>query len=341
MYAHVVYIIIIANIVNQRRGSMKPVRNKVVIIGAGMVGSAVLNSLLTLDLAAEIVVIDKNTNKAKGETLDASHTTSFTYSVNVHVREGDYSDCADAQIIIMTAGPSVRAGEKADRMVLADVNVKVTAEVMNSISEYTKEAIIIIVTNPVDIITYYAQNHFNYPKEKIIGTGTFLDTARLRRILAKKYLVDTKNVHGYILGEHGESAFAAWSLFNIAGIPIDKFDEILGSKEPLNREVVLGEAKNVGNEILQFKGYTSSGIAVSVNRIVKAILLNELSIAPVSTTLEGEYGISNVALSIPCIITSDGIGKRVEVPLLEEEVKQLQQSAGNLEQILDRLNIKK
>ena len=320
---------------------MKPVRNKVVIIGAGMVGAAVLNSILTLNLLAEVVIIDKNSEKAKGEALDASHTTSFAYSPNVHVRSGDYSDCKDAQIIIMTAGPSIKPGEKQDRMVLADINVKVMKEVMESITQYTKEAIIIIVTNPVDVITYYAQNNFDYPKEKIIGTGTLLDTARLRRILALKYLVDTKNVHGYILGEHGLSAFVAWSLLNIAGIPLDQLDEHFKSDAPLDKAAVLEETKSVGTNIVHLKGYTSSGVAMSVSRLVKAILLNELSILPVTTTLEGEYGISDVALSIPCIISSEGISKRLEVPLTDEELTKLKYSAENINQVINTIEIRK
>jgi len=320
---------------------MKPVKNKVVIIGAGMVGSAVMNSVLGIGLVAEIVVIDNNVNKAKGETLDASHTTSFAYSPNVLLRVGDYGDCSDAQIIIMTAGPSIKPGETLDRLLLADKNVKVMNSVMASITKYTKDAIIIVVTNPVDIVTYLAQNSFDYPKEKIIGTGTLLDTARLRRILARKYLVDTKNVHGYVLGEHGGSAFATWSLVNVAGIPYNEFDKILGSKDPIDTDAILDEAKTTGLKILQLKGYTSSGIAMSVSRIVKAVLLNELSILPVSTTLDGEYGIKNVALSIPCVISSDGISKKLEVPLSPEELKKLKISADNLGKILDNLNLRK
>lgn len=320
---------------------MKPVKNKVVVVGAGMVGGAVINALLSLELLAEIVVIDMNTKKAEGEALDASHTTSFAYSPNVHVRVGNYEDCEDAQVIVITAGPSMKPGEGKDRLLLAEKNVAVVNEVMKSITQYTRDAIIIMVTNPVDVLTYFAQTHFDYDENKIIGTGTLLDTARLRRILAQKYLVDTKNVHGYILGEHGQSAFAAWSIVNIAGIPVDEFDKILGSEEPLDREAVVKEAKDVGLEILQSKGYTSSGIAMTVNRLVKAILLNELSIVPVSTTLKGEYGISNVALSLPCIITSEGIGKRIEVPLISEEVEELRKSSKDLIEVLEKLNIRK
>ncbi|MDD3223181.1 MAG: L-lactate dehydrogenase [Clostridium sp.] len=320
---------------------MKPIRNKIVVIGAGMVGSSVVDSLLPLGLAAEIVIIDQNKDKAKGQALDASHTTAFTYSPNVLIRSGDYEDCSDAQIIIMTAGPSIKPGEKLDRLVLADKNVKVMNSVMASITKYTKDAVIIVVTNPVDIVAYLAQNHFDYPKEKIIGSGTLLDTARLRRIIAKKYLVDTKNVHGYVLGEHGNSAFAAWSLINISGIPADEFDKLLGSDSPLDKEAIIKETREVGIDVLKLKGYTSSGIAMSVCRIVKAVLLNELSVLPVSTTLTGEYGIDNVALSLPCIVGSNGIQKRLQVPLNKDEVVNLKSSADNLIKILEDLKVRK
>ena len=318
---------------------MKPIKNKVVLVGAGMVGSAILNTLLGLSLVGEIVIIDNNTDKARGEALDASHTTSFAYSPNVHVRSGGYEDCADAQTIVISAGPSMKPGDKMNRLDLADRNIKVMISVMTSICEYTKDAVIIVVTNPVDIVTYYLQNNFGYPKNKIIGTGTLLDTARFRRILALKYLVDTKNVHGYILGEHGESAFATWSLVDIAGIPASRFDEIIGSSSPLNFDEVVTEVRTVGTDILQLKGYTSSGIAMSVSRLVKAILLNELSILPVSTTLEGEYGISNVALSIPCVISSEGISKKLEIPLSDKEKELLVKSAGILSNSLHELKL--
>lgn len=319
---------------------MKPIKNKVVLIGAGMVGSSILNSILSLNLVAEIAIIDNNKNKAEGEALDASHTTSFSYNPNVRVRVGDYKDCADSQIIIISAGPSAKPGEKTDRLALAGKNIEVMKSVMTSICQYTKDAVIIVVTNPVDVLTYYAQNNFGYPKEKIIGTGTLLDTARFRRILAKKYLVDTKNVHGYILGEHGASAFAAWSLISIAGVLVDNFDGVIAKdKSPLNREEILNEVKEVGNDILKLKGFTSAGISMSVASIVRAVLLNELSIMPVSITLNGEYGIEDVALSIPCVISDEGIQKKIEVPLSEDELKELHKSAENLKKILKKFEI--
>lgn len=315
-------------------------KNKLVIIGAGMVGSAVLNTALSLNLLSEIVLVDMNMEKAEGEALDAGHTTSFAYSPNVKVRSGDYSECADAQIIVMTAGPSLKKGDVMDRTELARTNEKVVKSVMESIIRYTRDAIIIMVTNPLDVATYYAQNGFGYPSEKIIGTGTLLDTARFRKIIATKYSVDTKNVHGYILGEHGSTAFAAWSLVNIAGIPLDKLDEAFASKEPINRDATVDEVINSGFRILELKGYTSSGIAMSVGRLIKAIILNEQSILPVSTTLTGEYGIDRVALSIPCVVSSVGIERKIVIPLDENETVLLKNSAQRLDEVLIETGIK-
>ncbi|MCR3757434.1 L-lactate dehydrogenase [Clostridium felsineum] len=316
---------------------MNFVKNKLVVVGAGMVGSAVLNSVLSLNLLSEVVIVDINDKKAQGEALDASHTTSFAYSPNVKVRAGSYEDCKDAQIVVITAGPSLKPDDKLDRLVLADTNVKVTDSIMKNIVKYTKDAIIIVVTNPVDIATYYCQNNFDYPKNKIMGTGTLLDTARMRKIIGKKYNVDSKNVHGYVLGEHGGSSFTSWSDVNIAGIPFDKLDDIFKVEAHADKEQIDTEVRDSGIEVLKLKGYTSAGIAMSVSRLVKAILLNEQSILPVSSTLEGEYGISDVALSIPCVITSNGIENKLEIPLSEDEIDKLNKSADSLKEIIKGL----
>lgn len=312
---------------------MKVQKNKVVIIGAGNVGSAIMLTLLSSQSLAEIVIIDKNNQKAYGEALDASHSAAFAYSPNIEVKHGDYSECKDAGIIVMTAGPSAKPGEPTDRTALLKTNLLVMKEVMENIIQYTKEAIIIIVSNPVDVLTYYAQTAFGYPKEKIIGTGTLLDTARYRRILSHKYQIDAKNVHGYILGEHGATAFATWSTTNIAGIHVEQLDAYFPTSEPLDQEKILKEVVSVGWDILQAKGYTNFGIAKSVERLIQSILSNEPSILPVSTTLNGQYGIYDVSLSLPCIITSEGVGKVLEIPLNEKERLQLKDSAEFLKSV--------
>ncbi len=318
---------------------MRSINNKVVVIGAGMVGSAVVDAMLSLGLVSEIAVIDRNMQRAEGVALDASHTTSFAYSPNVHVHAGTFADCADAQIIAVAAGASVQPGNVVhDRLSLAAANAAVIRETMAKIRPYTTDAVLILISNPVDIVTYVAQNEFDYPRDHIIGTGTLLDTARLRRLIAEDYAVDTKNVHGYILGEHGDTAFAAWSMVSIAGVPLQDAARIFHRPVPLDKEALVREVRQAGYHIVQLKGYTNAGVANSVSRIAKAVMLHECSVLPVSTTLTGEYGIRNVALSLPCVITGRGIGQVLEIPLSPEEQEQMHRCAEHLRAVLLHLD---
>ena len=267
---------------------------KIVLIGAGHVGSAILDSLLRMNLADEIVVINRNEKKALGVVLDASHTTAFAYSANANIRVGTYEDYKDAQIIINTAGPSIQPGNSRDRMVLLQTNVQVMKEIMTQITTYTRSAIIINVSNPMDILTYIAQKEFNYPRNLLIGTGTLLDTARFNKMLADLCGVDAKNVTGFVLGEHGGTSFIPWNAVNIVGIPFHDFQKQFGLKESVDCEKLLHEVKVSGLDIVELKGYTSSGIALSVCRLVGAIMRNERAVVPASVVLEGEYGLEGI-----------------------------------------------
>lgn len=198
---------------------------KIVIIGASNVGTAVLNKIVDFGLASEVVLIDINEKKCMGESLDTSHATACISSHNIYIHEGDYEDCKDASMIIITAGPSIKPGETPDRLILTKTNCKIMDSVMSQIVRYTKDAIILVVTNPLDVATYYVSANFDYPREKIIGTGTLLETFRLRRILADYYHLDPKLVHGYVLGEHGNSGFVAWSTVDIASLGLGNMDE--------------------------------------------------------------------------------------------------------------------
>lgn len=318
---------------------MSVIKNKLVIVGVGHVGSAVLNCALSFNLASEIALIDINQQKAQGEALDSSHGTPFTYSTNINIHAGNFEECKDAKVIIIAAGPSLLPGEKLDRLTLASRNMGVMKEVMTSITQYTKDAVIIVITNPLDVMVYYAENHFGYPKNKLFGTGTTLETARLRRIIANKYQVDPKNVNGYMLGEHGNSAFPAWSLVNIAGVPCDELDACFKPTAPLDREQTAQEVVKVAYDVLNFKGCTNSGIAMAACRIAKAVLWNERSILPVSTTLQGEYGLHDVALSLPCLITETGIEKRIEISLSEDEIQKLKHSADCISTVLKSVGL--
>jgi L-lactate dehydrogenase len=198
-----------------------------------------------------------------------------------------------------------------------------------------------MISNPLDITTYYAANFFEYPQDRLIGTGTTLETLRFQRILADHYQIDGKNVNGFMLGEHGKSAFVAWSLTSISGIPIQRFDDYYRSAKLLDRDAIAEEVIRAASDIVDNKGWTNYGIAMGACRIAKAVLFNERSILPVSTTLQGEYGISNVALSLPCLVTENGVEQRFAVPLNEEELIKLKKSAATLTDTLERHQILK
>ena len=310
-------------------------KGKIVVIGTSNVGSAVLNKLADFQLASEIALIDLNEEKAKGEALDASHATSCLYSTNIDVHLGTYADCRDAGIIIITAGPSIRPGETPDRLRLASTNWKIMHSVMTEIVKYTKEAMIIMITNPLDVATYCVSTEFDYPREKILGTGTLLETFRFRRILADRYCVDPKNIHGYVLGEHGNSAFPAWSTVDVAGLGIEHLDEYFHHTEKLSRKDVEDEIVQVAYNVINWKGFTNTGIAMVACRFVKSVLYDEHTILPCSAVLEGEYGIKNVALSIPRMICSTGIVRSFEIYLTDLELKQLHASAQSVRTALD------
>ncbi|SEJ85859.1 L-lactate dehydrogenase [Propionispira arboris] len=310
-------------------------KGKIVIIGTSNVGSAVLNKLMDFQLASEIVLIDLNEEKAKGEALDASHSTSCIYSTNINIRAGSYAECKDAGIIIITAGPSIRPGEEPDRLRLAYVNTKIMSSVMTEIVKYTKDAMLLIITNPLDVATYHISTTFDYPREKIIGTGTLLETFRFRRILANKYHVDTKNIHGYVLGEHGNSAFPAWSTVDVAGLGLEHLDEYFHLTEKLDRTAVEKEIVQVAYDVINWKGFTNTGIAMAACRFVKAIIYDEHTILPMSAVLEGEYGIKNVALSIPRMLCSTGIVRSFEIRLANTELQLLHASAKSVRLALD------
>ena len=309
---------------------------KTVIIGAGFVGSAVLNAMLRVGTANEIVLIDIDREKALGEVIDSSHTTAFTGSNNTAIRVGGYSDCADAQLIVMTAGQSVKPGAPSGadhRMQLLETNIGVMREVMREISAVTSEAIIVVVSNPVDVLVHVAQSEFNYPRHRLFGTGTLVDTARFNKILADICGVDAKDVTGLVLGEHGTHAFVEWDRVNIAGIPFHELEKEFELPAPLDKKELMAKVKGAGMQILARKGYTSAGIALSVCRIASAIVHNERCILPVSIELEGEYGLDGVALSLPCIISSQGVERVFELDLSQESRQALEGCATYLKEM--------
>lgn len=314
-------------------------RGKIVIIGAGHVGSAILNSILGMNLAKEIVLINLDREQALGEVMDASHTIAFSYAAGCAIRVGDYEDCRDAQIIINTAGPSIKPGESGDRMQLLATNLRVADSIMDQITRYTRDAILIYVTNPVDILTYYSVTKYDYPREKLFSTGTMLDTARFHKQLADQLHIDAKSVTGFVLGEHGGTAFIPWNTVNIAGIPVDRFAEQFDLKASIDREQLIRAVKASGLDIIELKGYTSSGIALVVCRVVSAILFNTHSVLPLSVTARGEYGLEHVAMSLPCVLGENGVERILTLPLDEDAERGMRACDEYLRSILHDVNM--
>jgi L-lactate dehydrogenase len=313
-------------------------RNKLVIVGVGHVGSYVLADAMKLGLFAEIAVIDIDKDVAFGEALDQEHATALTYMSNTTVRAGDYSECADADVIICAAGPSMLKSEEdamPDRAKLASVNSEIIREVMTGITKYTKDAIVILITNPLDTMVYIAENEFGYPKGRVFGTGTMLDSARLRKIIATNFDIDPKSVTGYMMGEHGHTAFPVLSRLNVQGFGEKELDQVFQGKEPLSREGIKQKVVQAAFDVLNGKGWTNAGVAQAAVTLAKAILLDERSVYPVSTTLHGQYGYDgDVALSMPCIIGRNGVEKQLEIALDEQELEWLHQSAQYIQEAM-------
>lgn len=307
--------------------------NKVVIIGAGYVGSTTAYTLMQSGLVSEIALIDIDVKKAEGEVMDLNHCLAFTKPITIKV--GTYEDCSDADLIIMTAGPSIQPG--GTRLDLAKQNSQIMTSIMKEIVKYTREALILVATNPVDILTQVAVESVDYNPKKVIGSGTVLDSARFRYMLSQHCKVDARNVHGYILGEHGDSEVAAWSLTNIAGAQLDDYCTSCnsGTCTGLDKEKLLRNVRDAGYHIIDRKVATYYGVSMAIKRISEAILRNEHSILTVSSMQSGAYGIDDIAMSVPTILSSDGIHKIVELKLSDSELILLKKSGEKLQSILD------
>ena len=308
---------------------LKP--GKVAIIGCGFVGAASAFALMQSGLFTEMVLLDANHQKAEGEAEDIVHGIPFGRPMQIYA--GDYDDIADAAIIVITAGANQKPDET--RLDLVNKNIAIFQSIIPEITKRDFEGILLIVANPVDILTYTAQKLSGYPENRVIGSGTVLDSARLKYHLGQHLGVDSRSVHAFIVGEHGDSEIAAWSSANISGIPLDNFCEMRGHYNHMEAtERIAAEVKQSAYEIISKKGATYYGIAMSVKRICEAIIRDEKSILPISTMLHGEYGISDVVLSLPCIVGRDGYETKVPIDLDQEEVSKLHESANTLKEVL-------
>jgi len=268
--------------------------------------------------------------------MDLNHGMPFVRPVKIY--RGDYKDCAGSDIVIITAGANQKEGET--RIDLVKRNTEVFKNIINEIVKYNNDCILLVVTNPVDILTYVTYKLSGFPKNKVIGSGTVLDTARFRYLLSEHVKVDARNVHAYIIGEHGDTEVAAWSLANIAGIPMDRYcDECHQCEEQISRNKIYESVKNAAYEIIRNKGATYYAVALAVRRIVEAIVRNENSILTVSSLLEGQYGLSDVCLSVPTIVGVNGIEEILNVPFNDEEIQLLRKSGNTLKEIIKTLDI--
>jgi L-lactate dehydrogenase len=309
---------------------------KIAVVGAGFVGTTFAYSLLIHGLASQIVIIDINQEKAEGEVMDLNHGMPFAYPARIWA--GDYSDCRDADIVVV----AVDKGQKIQqsRLELAEGNFQVLKQIIPSITRYNSEGILLVVTNPLDVMTYVTLKLSGFPKNRVIGSGTILDTARLRYLLGEHLQVDPRNVHAYIIGEHGDSEVPVWSLANVAGIRLKDYCPICKvpySPDDLN-DLFL-KVKNAGYEIMKRKGRTNYGVALGLTKIVESIIRDENAISTVSCFLEDYHAVSDVCLSVPVILNRTGVKEVIKLPLDDEEITAFQKSAVTVKKVVHSLEL--
>ena len=285
---------------------------KVAIVGCGFVGSSIAFCLMQSGLFSEMVLIDADHDRAEGEALDIAHGIPFIGHVDIYA--GGYDDIVDAAIVIITAGANQKPDET--RLDLVHKNVGIFKSIIPEIASRNYKGILLIVSNPVDILTYVACKLSNLPEERVIGSGTVLDSARLKYKLGEHLNVDSKSVHAFIIGEHGDSEIAAWSSANVSGVPLNDFCELRGHyQHEESMERIAEEVKNAAYEIISKKRATYYGIAMTVKRICESIIRDERSILPISRMIHGEYGIEGMALSMPAVLGENGVQTRVPISL--------------------------
>ena len=311
--------------------------NKITIIGTGSVGSTIAYTMTVAGIASEIVMIDINGEKAIGEALDIRQGTPFCHSCNVYA--GSYADAVGSDIVVLTSGVARKPGQS--RLDLAQTNVNITKAIIPEITRYAPDATYVIVSNPVDVLTYTFCKCSGIPEERIIGSGTILDTARLRARLSEFYSVSQQNVHAYVLGEHGDSSFVPWSNANISNVPAEAYRESILHTDreypTINRAEVEEYVRKSGAEVIQRKGATFYAVSVSVCHICKCLLSGIDTTLTVSTMLHGEYGIEDVCLSLLNIVGKDGAHGKILLPLNAEEELKLQKSAESLKSVINSL----
>lgn len=300
-------------------------RSRIVVIGVGAVGATTAYTLLLRRRVDELVLIDANKKKAIGDALDMNHGMPFLG--NTKVWAGDYEDCAEADIIIITAGAAQKPGET--RIDLLKRNVSIFESITDEVLKYNKDGIILIASNPVDVMSYFTWKKSGWPVHRVIGSGTLLDSARFRYLISEKLNIDPRSVHAHIIGEHGDSELPLWSLANIAGTDIVLTEE--------DKQNIFAHTRDAAYEIIEAKGATYYAIALALDRICTAILRNEAAVLNVSTCLNDYHGVSDVFLGVPCIVDRTGVREVLKLNINEEEKQLLHKSANKLKGIIESI----
>ncbi|MEE0410210.1 MAG: L-lactate dehydrogenase [Clostridia bacterium] len=312
--------------------------NKITVIGSGNVGATIAYTITTMGLASDVVMIDINEEKALGEALDIRQGVPFCSPANVYA--GSYADAKGSDIIVITSGMARKAGQS--RLDLTQTNVDIIKSIADRIVPVAPEATYVIVSNPVDILTYVFLKHTGLPQERVIGSGTILDTARLRARLAECYSVNQKNVHAYMLGEHGDSGFVPWSIANISNVPVESYANAVRTDiayPELNKAEVENYVRKSGARVIQRKGATFYAVSVSVCHICKCLLSGIDTTLTVSTLMNGEYGINDVCLSLLNVVGNKGAHGKIMLPLNDEEIAALHNSANVLKSLIKDITL--
>lgn len=308
--------------------------HKIGIIGCGNVGSTIAYTLMQSGLINELVLIDADNDRAEGEAMDIAHGVPFTKAVDVYA--GSYQDIMDAGIVIIAAGSNQHPGDT--RLSLLEQNYSVMQKIAPRLTPTFFSGIILVVTNPVDVLTYFVQELTRQPHNRVIGSGTVLDSARLKYEIGNFINIDPRNVHAFIIGEHGDSEFPIFSMANVSGTPIEMFCPGFSGSEVMDElELIADDVKDSANRIISKKNATFYGIGMAVRRIVEAIIKDEKSILPVSARLNGEFDIKDICLSVPCIVGRSGIISKLEYPLSKQEEKMLKKSADILKDSVEEM----
>jgi L-lactate dehydrogenase len=307
---------------------------RIAIVGVGNVGATYAYTLLQSRLSAEIVLIDANRAKAEGEAMDLNHAVPFAHATRIWA--GDFADCAGAAITVITAGTNQKPGET--RLDMVSRNAEISRQIIPRIVEHNRLGILLIATNPVDILAYVALKLSGLPPERVIGSGTILDTARFRHLLSRHFRVDASSVHAYIIGEHGDSEVPVWSLANIAGMQLDDYCRVHGIElDSAARQRIYEDTRDAAYHIIERKGATYYGVAAGLIRITAAVLRDQNTVFSVSTLIRDYYGVSDVCLSLPAVLNSRGVDRVLRIELGDQEVIGLRRSAEVLKSTIAKI----